>query len=88
MLVGDQDGVKGIETLPNRGEPFSQLPHTQPGVYQDARVFGRQKRRVTGTSAGQNTKTKNARPPWFPWLGLEYTDLWENRIGKKCLPAR
>ena len=61
MLVGDQDGVDGGEVLADGGQPPGEFPHAQPGVHQNARVFGGQQGGVAGTAAGQHAELDDGR---------------------------
>ncbi len=57
-------------SLADRSQAFAKLQHAQPGVDQDARVFGGQKRGVPGAPARQYAKFEDAVPP----ESLEYNE--------------
>ena len=63
MFVGDEDGVQVFQVFADGGQPFGKLPHAQPGVHQDACLFGGQERGVPGTAAGQHAKLYDNRLP-------------------------
>ena len=40
MFVRDENRIDALEFLADRLQPLRQLLHAEPGVHQDARVFG------------------------------------------------
>ena len=63
MFVRDQDGVDVFEVFADRGQAFAELLHAEPGVDQDARIFGGQQRGVARTAARQHTELYDGPPP-------------------------
>jgi hypothetical protein len=53
MLVGDQYAVELFGLFANRQQTLGQLAEAKPGVNQQTRAFGGDKRRVAAAAASQ-----------------------------------
>ena len=56
MFVRDEDRIDGRQVFADRRETFAKLPHAEPRVDQDARLFGRKQRRIPRTAACQHAE--------------------------------
>jgi len=66
MLVRDQDRVELFGVLVDGCQPRNDIALAQPGVDQDARLFGANEGGVSGTTAGENADLDYSAPPRGP----------------------
>ena len=99
--MGDQDRVNVFQRFADGSEPLAEFPHAQPGVHQDARIFGGHQRGITRTAAGQHAEFDDCRilelqntpnPSQTKWgvNVLEYACLrasTADRVGRNTHPA-